>query len=156
MDFQSIVVYFSDVVIDTKWQKIPKLVQKGASLGEKMQNSFEKGFNDGFEKIILIGSDLPDLSAEIIEQGFDALENNDVVFGPAEDGGYYLVGMKKLQKFIFEEKPWSEPNLLKTTLEELGKQDTSFSLLETLNDIDTFEDLKSSKLYSDEKFHFNI
>ena len=100
-----------------------------------------------YEKIILIGSDLPDISTEIIEKGFSELDKNKVVFGPAEDGGYYLVGMNKLQKSIFENKPWSEPELLKQTLNELEKQKTSFSLLQTLNDIDTFEDLKSSSIY---------
>jgi len=146
-------IYFSDVVIDTKWQKTPKFIQKGAGLGEKMQNSFEKGFNDGFEKIILIGSDLPDLSAEIIEQGFDALENNDVVFGPAEDGGYYLVGMKNPQFSVFQNKKWSTKGLLENTLSELNEQNIKTGLLQTLNDIDTLEDLKSSKIYNDEKFH---
>ena len=114
-----------------------------------MQKAFKKAFKDGFEKIILIGSDLPEISAEIIQEGFDSLDKNEVVFGPAEDGGYYLVGMKKSQSFIFENKPWSNPKLLETTLKELGKQDVSFSLLKTLNDIDTFEDFKSSKIYTD-------
>ncbi|PCI94866.1 MAG: glycosyltransferase [Flavobacteriales bacterium] len=142
-------VYFSEEIIEEKWQKTSKHVQKGAGLGEKMQKAFKKAFKDGFEKIILIGSDLPEISAEIIQEGFDSLDKNEVVFGPAEDGGYYLVGMKKSQPFIFENKPWSNPKLLETTLKELGKQDVSFSLLKILNDIDTFEDFKSSKIYTD-------
>lgn len=138
-------IYFSDIIIDEKWQKSSKFVQKGADLGEKMQNSIEKGFKDGFEKIVLIGSDLPDISAKIIQEGFDALENSEVVFGPAEDGGYYLVGMTKNQHLIFENKPWSQSNLLEVTLGELSNK-ASISLLEELNDIDTLEDLKTSSI----------
>ena len=142
-------VYFSEEKTGQKWMKTSKYVQKGVGLGEKMQKAFKKAFKDGFEKIILIGSDLPEISAEIIQEGFDSLDKNEVVFGPAEDGGYYLVGMKKSHTFIFENNPWSNPKLLETTLKELGKQDVCFSLLKTLNDIDTFEDFKSSKIYTD-------
>jgi len=137
-------VYFSNTIIDKKWLKTIKKVQKGEDLGQKMQNSFKNGFDDGFEKIILIGSDLPDISAKIINEGFDQLENNEVVFGPAEDGGYYLLGMTKHHFCIFENKPWSQSNLLAKTKEELKKKKICYSLLETLNDIDTEEDLKNS------------
>jgi rSAM/selenodomain-associated transferase 1 len=141
-------IYFSEKVINSKWVDELKFVQQGNSLGDKMSNAFENGFKQGYEKVILIGSDLPDISPSIIQEGFDKLEKSEVVFGPAEDGGYYLIGMKKSRKFIFENKPWSETGLLEITLDELGKQDVSFSLLQTLNDIDTFEDLKSSKLHN--------
>jgi rSAM/selenodomain-associated transferase 1 len=141
-------IYFSEKVITSKWVDELKFVQQGNSLGDRMSNAFENGFKQGYEKVILIGSDLPDISPSIIQEGFDKLEKSEVVFGPAEDGGYYLIGMKKPRKFIFENKPWSETELLKLTLEELGKQDVSYSFLQTLNDIDTFEDLKSSKLYT--------
>ena len=142
-------VYFSEAIQEESWEGCFKSVQKGNDLGEKMLNAFDAGFLNGQEKVVLIGSDLPDISSEIIDEGFAQLENNDVVFGPAEDGGYYFIGMKKPHEFLFKNKPWSQSELLKTTLDELGKQDVSFSLLETLNDIDTFEDFKSSKLYID-------
>ena len=139
-------IYFSDVIIEEKWLKTSKFVQKGADLGEKMQNAFEKGFDDGFEKIILIGSDLPDISAKIIENGFAQLDNYEVVFGPAEDGGYYLVGMTKKHYSIFTDKQWSTENLLTATLTELKENQIGVSLLKTLNDIDTIDDLKKSSL----------
>ncbi len=142
-------IYFSDVVINSKWANELKFVQKGEDLGERMLNAFEYGFEQGYEKVILIGSDLPDISSEIITQGFSTLNDSEVVFGPAEDGGYYLIGMTKPQKHIFENKPWSEASLLETTLQELDKKNVKVSLLKTLNDIDTFEDLQSSKLYID-------
>jgi len=139
-------IYFSDAINEEKWPKIEKNIQKGADLGEKMKNSIKKGFEDGFEKIVLIGSDLPDISSQIIENGFDELKNKEVVFGPAQDGGYYLIGLTKPHDFIFENKPWSQSNLLATTLYELQENNISYFLLEELNDIDTLEDLKSSSL----------
>jgi hypothetical protein len=108
-----------------------------------MSNAFRDGFNDGYENIILIGSDLPNISAEIIQGGFNALKSSDVVFGPAEDGGYYLVGMTKFYNFIFKNKAWSTSNLLEDTLTELKQKKIDVSLIETLNDIDTFEDLQT-------------
>ncbi len=140
-------IYFSDAVVDTKWQNDFKTVQSGIDLGERMKNAFADGFNLGYEDIILIGSDLPDISKIIIESGFKALKINEVVFGPAEDGGYYLIGMNKLHSFIFEDKPWSQSHLLDVSLQELNKNNVGFSLLEILNDIDTYEDLIASNFY---------
>ena len=132
--------------MEEKWQKSTKFHQKGFDLGEKMQNSFKKGVFDGFEKIVLIGSDLPEISEKIINEAFEELDKNELVFGPAEDGGYYLIGMKKEHFFVFKNKPWSQENLLKETLKEVNKRGVSYSLLKELNDIDTFEDLKKSGL----------
>jgi len=136
-------IYFSDAVISEKWQDNFKAVQKGTDLGERMKNAIEDGFNDGYSHIALIGSDLPNISEKIIQDGFNELIKNEIVFGPAEDGGYYLVGMSKFHNFIFENKPWSESNLLDITLKEIHQKNIDVSLLETLNDIDTFEDLQA-------------
>ncbi|MBV1952771.1 MAG: TIGR04282 family arsenosugar biosynthesis glycosyltransferase [Cycloclasticus sp.] len=142
-------VYFSDVIIEKKWPKTSKSIQKGTDLGEKMQNSFKNGQKEGFDKVVLIGSDLPDISPEIIQKGFDELENHEVVFGPAEDGGYYLVGMTKPHFCIFKNKQWSTETLLKETLNELEEKGVGYSLLETLNDVDSIEDLKNSSIASE-------
>jgi len=135
-------VYFSDVVVDEIWPNDYKTVQVGIDLGERMKNAFKDGFNNGYDKIALIGSDLPNISTNIIHDGFKALDESEVVFGPAEDGGYYLVGLTKFHTCIFENKAWSTSNLLETTLSELKKKKNTVSLIETLNDIDTFEDLQ--------------
>lgn len=140
-------IYFSDAVVNTKWKNNPKAVQKGYDLGERMKNAFKKGFEDGYERIVLIGSDLPDISSTHIEDGFKALQENEVTFGPAEDGGYYLIGLSELKTYVFENKPWSESHLLHETLLELKQKNIHFKLLETLNDIDTFEDLVASTFY---------
>ncbi|WP_296383313.1 TIGR04282 family arsenosugar biosynthesis glycosyltransferase [Winogradskyella sp.] len=140
-------IYFSTAVVDTKWQNDFKTVQNGIDLGERMLNAFKDGFKAGYKKIVLIGSDLPDLNATHITNGIKALNDSDVVFGPAEDGGYYLVGLSKPNTSIFTNKPWSQPNLLNKTLQELQKLQVSVSTLEPLNDIDTYEDLIASEFY---------
>jgi len=140
-------IYFSDVIIASKWENDTKFTQEGTDLGARMKNAFLNGFEQGYENIIVIGSDLPNISKEIIETGFEQLNNNDVVFGPADDGGYYLLGMSKMTSSIFENKPWSQSNLLEVTLEEISEQSKSVALLETLNDIDTFDDLIRSDFY---------
>jgi len=114
--------------------------QIGNDLGIRMLNAFAKGFEAGYEKIIIIGSDLFDLTPKHINDAFNKLTNHDVVIGPAEDGGYYLLGMKKLHKTIFKNKNWGTESVRKDTLQDL-KNNTTY-LLETLNDIDVYEDLK--------------
>ncbi|WP_431133849.1 TIGR04282 family arsenosugar biosynthesis glycosyltransferase [Psychroserpens mesophilus] len=140
-------IYFSDAVADTKWNEAYKTVQKGIDLGERMKNAFLDGFEDGFERIVLIGSDLPDIGAYHIQNGLKALQHSEVVFGPAEDGGYYLIGMSKMNFKVFENKPWSQSDLLSETLSELQQSNTTYTTLEVLNDIDTFEDLEASEFY---------
>ncbi|PIA78417.1 hypothetical protein BFR04_02445 [Gaetbulibacter sp. 4G1] len=140
-------IYFSDAVIKSKWGAHYKAVQEGNNLGERMKNAFIKGFEDGYNRIVLIGSDLPEINSSHIKNGLQALKTNNVVFGPAIDGGYYLVGMTKMYDFIFDNKPWSQSNLLDVTSKELKQNNTSFALLNSLNDIDTFEDLEASAFY---------
>lgn len=139
-------IYFSDVIIESKWIGKDKFVQKGDDLGDRMLNAFIDGFNDGYANIVGVGADIPDLNADIIKDGFAALKESDTVFGPAEDGGYYLVGMNKLLPFIFENKTWSTDNLLDLTVEEIITKGYQNSTLVELNDIDTLEDLKTSSI----------
>ncbi|MFD0863574.1 TIGR04282 family arsenosugar biosynthesis glycosyltransferase [Sungkyunkwania multivorans] len=116
-----------------------KHVQSGDDLGQRMQHAFKSAFDLGYEKAVIIGSDLYDLKPEHITNAFEALESNDVVFGPAKDGGYYLMGMKAMHKALFENKAWGAETVLKDSLSDL--KDKSVSLLEVLNDIDHKEDL---------------
>ncbi len=140
-------IYFSNTAVDTMWKNDFKTVQNGADLGERMLNAFKDGFDAGYKKIVLIGSDLPEINSTHIKKGIEALNSSEVVFGPAEDGGYYLVGLSKMNTAIFTNKPWSQPNLLKETLQELQELNVSVSTLDTLNDIDNYEDLIASDFY---------
>ncbi|CAH8285080.1 hypothetical protein EV196_101107 [Mariniflexile fucanivorans] len=117
-----------------------KKLQKGIDLGTKMHNAFSDLFSLGYQKVIIIGSDLLDLKPSHINLAFEALNENDFVIGPAKDGGYYLLGMTALQNNIFEDKAWGTSTVLKETLNNL--KNSSFHLIEELNDIDTFEDMK--------------
>ncbi|APY08004.1 hypothetical protein BWZ20_06675 [Winogradskyella sp. J14-2] len=140
-------IYFSDAIVDSQWPNDFKAVQKGFDLGERMCNAFKDGFRNGYKKIVLIGSDLPNINSKHIENGIEALEKNEAVFGPAQDGGYYLIGLSKLHPSIFQNKPWSQPNLLNLTLQELHNSNIKVATLDTLNDIDTYEDLIASDFY---------
>ncbi len=139
-------VHFSDVVLNAKWPNAQKFIQIEGDLGKKMKHAFRHGINAGYENIIAIGSDLADLSSGLIENAFEKLGDHDFVFGPALDGGYYLVGTSQNQLYIFDHKPWSTDQLLQKTLEEIKENQHSVSLLKTLNDIDTLEDLRESSL----------
>lgn len=142
-------VYFSDVIIQEKFAGSKKYVQTGADLGERMFNAFKEGFEDGYENIVLIGSDLPDLKGEIIEEALAELNQSDFVFGPAKDGGYYLIGMKENHLFPFQNKVWSQSELLKQTIEEISLKNLRISKLKELNDIDTLKDYQESSIYKE-------
>lgn len=113
--------------------------QNGEDLGIRMKNAFKDGFNSGYKKVMIIGSDLYNLSSENIENAFKNLNDNDFVIGPTLDGGYYLLGMNSLQENIFENKDWGTETVRKDTLEDL--KDKKVKLLEFKNDIDIYEDI---------------
>jgi hypothetical protein len=136
-------VYYSEEVPENDlWGKdnYAKQLQKGNDLGERMYNAFKSGFQKGYKKIILIGSDIYDLNSETIEEAFVEIENADFVIGPAADGGYYLVGMKTLNNEIFQNKNWGTETVLEDTLNNLNHK--KVKLLEIKNDIDVYEDLE--------------
>lgn len=113
-------------------------------LGLNMSHSFNMVFQKGYQMAALVGADIPDLSASIILNAFDLLSGTDLVYGPAEDGGYYLVGMRKLIKEVFENVPWSSDTTLSKSLEQAGKAGHSVRFTETLRDIDKIEDVKKA------------
>ncbi|APQ19263.1 glycosyltransferase [Maribacter hydrothermalis] len=136
-------VYYSEEIWENDiWDNhiFDKKLQVGDDLGIRMANAFQEGFQNEYQKIIIIGSDMLDLSLEDIENAFKALEKNDFVVGPAEDGGYYLLGMKKFLPALFQNKTWGTETVLKDTLNNLEHE--SVALLETKNDVDYYEDIK--------------
>lgn len=139
-------IYFSSEKDSTRWTGYTQYVQQGNDLGERMSDAFRRGFENGYTQIVGVGSDLPDLTSAVIERGLNELNSNDAVFGPAEDGGYYLIGMRSMIECIFENKPWSTEQLLNITLDDLATNGFSVGLIETLNDVDTEDDLMNSSL----------
>lgn len=138
-------VYYTDYV-DTNdmWPeaRFEKYLQTGEDLGQRMKSAFATAFADGFEKVVIIGSDCPQLTSAHIRQAFDLLTAYTTAIGPAVDGGYYLLGMNRLVPELFLNKMWSSPQVLQQTIADLERLQLSYSLLETLRDIDTEEDLK--------------
>jgi rSAM/selenodomain-associated transferase 1 len=118
------------------------IVQNGADLGERMANAFNQLFSRGYKKGVLIGSDIPGLSAAILKDAFNLLELVDCVIGPGIDDGYYLIGMKKLYPMLFKGISWSTSKVLDNTIDIAKKNDISVKLLVRLRDIDTIVELK--------------
>lgn len=131
----------NDLWSDGNYEKCP---QTGETLGQRMQNAFQKAFESGDQKVVIIGSDCASLRTEIVQEAFDELDSHDVVVGPAQDGGYYLLGMSADYTELFEGKSWSTSSVLKSTLVQIENLQLSHHLLPTLNDIDTEADLRDS------------
>ncbi len=141
-------VYYSEEIWENDiWDSsiFEKKLQSGSDLGERMHNAIKKGFDDGFTNIVLIGSDMYDINQVDIEHAFSCLKNNNFVIGPAEDGGYYLIGMNKLHLTVFTNITWGTYTVLDKTLEHLKNE--SFTLVSLKNDIDTYEDLKDIAIF---------
>lgn len=122
-----------------------KKMQIGNNLGERMKNAFSEIFGMGYEKVIIIGSDMFDLNQKDLETAFNALETTPFVIGPATDGGYYLLGMKELNSEIFQNKNWGTSTVLEATLKDL--KDEKYIFLEERNDIDYYEDVKDLDVF---------
>jgi rSAM/selenodomain-associated transferase 1 len=116
--------------------------QSGGDLGRKMHIAIDNVLGEGYLKVVLVGVDIPGLSAEIIAKAFDLLEECDAVFGPASDGGYYLVGLKAPIEEIFTSIEWSTETTLKQTLAKAESAGLKVSFTDTLSDVDGPEDLK--------------
>ena len=98
-------------------------------------------FHEEYQQVIIIGSDCFEINAGIIDYAFKALITNDVVLGPASDGGYYLLGMKRLHKSLFHNKRWSGKDVLLDTVIDLKTEGLTYELLDTLSDVDVASDL---------------
>ena len=127
-------------------EEFDKKLQSGVDLGERMSAAFREGFEAGYKKVVIIGSDCADLAPHHIEHAFAELEINDAVIGPSKDGGYYLLGLTDHRDVLFRDIEWSTPEVYEATTELFNRLGMSFSELEILNDIDTIEDLKQSNL----------
>lgn len=120
-------------------------MQTGNDLGERMYNAFSDTFSIKYKKAVIIGSDCIDLTASIIKLAYQHLEDNDVVVGPATDGGYYLLGMKTLHQSLFENILWSTAGVLTQTLAMCKRQHLTYYLLPTLTDTDVEVDLSNEQ-----------
>ena len=135
------VVYYGDFINpDDGWNNYAKYRQTGVDLGERMFNAFREQFAAGAEKVVIIGSDCLTITPDHLERGFRALDATDVVIGPATDGGYYLLGMNHFQPFLFQQMPWSQPELCQQTELSVMQHGLTFARLDELTDIDEWAD----------------
>lgn len=118
--------------------------QVGQDLGQRLKNAFLQAFSDRFNRVVVIGSDSPDLPEKYLELAFHALDTNDVVIGPSSDGGYYLIGFTR-EAFLpeaFEQISWSSNKVFEKTINILKQYRPNSYLLPQWHDVDTLVDLK--------------
>ncbi len=121
--------------------------QGEGNIGQRMQRALADGFQIGSPAIVMVGSDIPDISGDVIERAFEALKHAQMVLGPAGDGGYYLIGMQKAEENLayselFKAIDWGSPRVLSQTMAAADRLGVGYALLDTLNDVDRPEDLK--------------
>lgn len=129
--------YSNKIVQQDEWsdQIFHKKLQTGEDLGLKMANAFREVLQD-HSKAVIIGSDCASLDAGIVQKAFDLLDRHDFVMGPAVDGGYYLLGMRRFQPEVFQGIAWSTEDVGSATLLKIDELGKSYSLLPLLSDID--------------------
>jgi rSAM/selenodomain-associated transferase 1 len=116
--------------------------QQEGDLGARLEATFKGLFKQGAEKTIIVASDVPDISAVDIEQAFSALDKADMVIGPCTDGGYYLIGLKRLYPELFTGIDWSTNAVYRQTLIAANKLGLRIHSLHQLDDVDTEDDLR--------------
>lgn len=143
LDYDKFVYYSEHINDNDLWENdlYEKRLQEGSSLGDRMMLSFFELFQQGYAKIVIIGSDCPELTGFIIDDAFEKLHSHDVVVGPSTDGGYYLLGLTHLLPDLFKDKEWSTDKVLVETIKDIVRLKKSSYFLTELSDIDTAEDL---------------
>ena len=121
------------------------LPQRGTDLGARMENALRKCFAMGYREVVVIGTDTPWMGVERVRRAFAVLKANDVVIGPAEDGGYYLLGMRKMVAEIFRGIPWSTERVLALTLQKTVVLKLRMKLLRRDFDLDRPKDLQRAE-----------
>jgi len=155
-------LYYTEAVAeqdDWSLELFQKRLQSPGDLGARMEAAFQNAFVEGADKVLIVGSDCPELSGEILNAAFEQLDTVDFVVGPVPDGGYYLLGMRAMEASVFRDIAWSTETVRARTLEKIAALGKSFALLPELVDIDEaadwagylerFEDNKNStkKIY---------
>ena len=123
------------------------LPQHGENLGQKMKHAIGAVFRLGYDKVVLMGMDIPHIHTETIQNAFDNLNHKDIVIHPALDGGYYLIGMKREYESIWNIRRYGTTTVMYDTLQHMKAEKLSISVGQMYYDIDRKEDLK--QLWSD-------
>jgi rSAM/selenodomain-associated transferase 1 len=141
----SIAVYFTggNKALIKNWLGKDLLYQQQSAgdLGQRMKSAFEQAFIRGMTKVVMIGTDCPELTEAILSQAFDGLDRHDLVLGPAVDGGYYLIGLSRLVPELFIGINWGSSEVLAQTKKVARQLNLKVDYLPLLNDVDRPEDL---------------
>lgn len=140
---------FFSTIVPRNFRLFP---QEGGDLGERLANVSGSLLDEGYDGVVLMDSDTPNLPSSFIISGLEALNENDLVVGPCEDGGYYLIGLNRKTPEIFQDIPWSTPEVAQTTMGRSLALDLKAVMLQKWYDIDTFDDLKRLKREMDASF----
>ena len=143
-----VAVYFTNYIDEQEsfgFANGKKHIQIAGDLGAKMKQAFEEQFNAGHNKVVIVGTDCYELRKEHLIQAFEALDTNNVVIGPANDGGYYLLGMNSYIPALFDGIHWSTETVLDETIAVIKKLNKQYTLLETLVDVDNEDELGDLK-----------
>jgi len=129
---------------DLVWlgRRLPMFIQQGRGLGERLHHAVQHAFDRGARRVVVVGSDAPDLTTPWLRQAFRALARYDVVLGPTQDGGYHLIGLNQPMPSLFVDMPWSTPLLFQRTIERIRRLQVTVHSLEPLADLDTPKDLQ--------------
>jgi len=122
-------------------QGVKLIDQVGDDLGARMNQTFQALFAQRYQQVVLIGTDVPTLPLNHFTQALTALENHDLVLGPAFDGGYYLIGLKRPIPELFADISWSTDQVLRLTQEKASTIGLKASLIQPWRDVDTLPDL---------------
>lgn len=134
--------YFEDIAFSKDWAVFD---QEGDDLGARMQNAFRRRFEEGYEKVVILGADSPTLPSAFIEQALHS--DRGIVLGPSTDGGYYLIGMTGQVAPVFSQVDWGTDRVLGQTLQRLKEADLQPELLPVWYDVDRPEDVRFLKTH---------
>ncbi|MHC1750658.1 MAG: TIGR04282 family arsenosugar biosynthesis glycosyltransferase [Cellulosilyticaceae bacterium] len=130
------------MILEDLLGEINSFEQEGHDLGEKMYQAIEFVLSKGYDKCILIGTDVPEITKLDLDEAFDALSKCDLVLGPSLDGGYYLVGMTKPIECVFEKQTYGSGNVLEQTIQSAKRNGLSWKLIKAYLDVDEAGDLE--------------
>ena len=119
------------------------LEQRGPDLGSRMRQAMQDAFDDGAREVLLTGTDLPSLPRAHLVEALKLIKDHDLVLGPTADGGYYLIGLRRMMPDLFNGIAWSTPTVLADTRKKAEAAGLSLALLPECRDLDTLDDLKA-------------
>lgn len=121
--------------------QLPCREQVGNDLGARLAFAFDQAFARGFQRVVVVGGDCPELTSDILSRAFDRLRHEEMVLGPAADGGYYLMGLRRAVPQLFQGITWGSDQVLRQTVRAARQADMEPSLLPRLIDVDRPADL---------------